>query len=91
LIQAARSSLYEATAALWETVAAGAEPTLEQRARVRLASNVAAANAVQAVDTMYQAGGGAAIYASSPLDRLLGHAGAAGRRYGVSRPSRPSA
>ncbi len=71
LVQSARAFLYEATAALGETVAAGAEPSMAQRARVRLASNVAAANAVEAVDAMYQAGGGTAIYATSPLDRYL--------------------
>jgi indole-3-acetate monooxygenase len=71
LVQSARGFLYEATAVVWEAVAAGAEPTLEQRARVRLASNVATANAVEAVDAMYHAAGGTAIYATSPLDRYL--------------------
>ena len=42
---------------LWNTVASGAETTLEQRARCRLASTYAADGARQAMDLMYRHGG----------------------------------
>jgi alkylation response protein AidB-like acyl-CoA dehydrogenase len=82
LVQAARSLLYEATAALWETVAVGAAPTLEQRARVRLASNVAAANAVEVVDAMYQAAGAPR---STPPARSTATCGICTRRSRIRR------
>ncbi len=42
---------------IWETVAAGQETTLEQRARCRLAASFATDSARQAIDLMYRAGG----------------------------------
>ena len=66
----ARSYLYEATAALFETVCAGREPTLAERATYRLAGIHAFRAAKSAAGRMYEAGGGSALYASSPLDRI---------------------
>lgn len=42
---------------LWDTVDAGQEPTLEQRARCRLAATFAVDSARQAMDLVYRAGG----------------------------------
>jgi alkylation response protein AidB-like acyl-CoA dehydrogenase len=42
---------------IWNTVAAGQETTLEQRARCRLAASFAVDSARQAMDLMYRAGG----------------------------------
>jgi alkylation response protein AidB-like acyl-CoA dehydrogenase len=65
----ARAYLFEALGELWATVAAGREPALDLRARFRLATIHAYRSSRDAVQLMYEAGGGSALYASSPLDR----------------------
>ena len=52
---------------LWNTVAAGSETTLEQRARCRLASTYAADSAREAMDLMYRAGGSTSFKRESRL------------------------
>jgi indole-3-acetate monooxygenase len=52
---------------LWNTVAAGKETTLEQRARCRLASTHAADCARQAMDLMYRQGGSTSFKRDSRL------------------------
>jgi alkylation response protein AidB-like acyl-CoA dehydrogenase len=52
-------------------VLAGREVSLEQRARMRLASANAGARCVEAVDLVYHAGGGTSVYAKSPLQRCF--------------------
>jgi hypothetical protein len=52
---------------LWNTVAAVAETTLEQRARCRLAAVYAADSARQAMDLMYRAGGSTSFQRQSRL------------------------
>ncbi len=69
LVESARALLYGAAGELWETVLAGAEPSVRQRARLQLAITHAVDSGVQAVDMMYDAAGGSAIYAASPLER----------------------
>jgi indole-3-acetate monooxygenase len=54
-------------AELWDTVAAGKETTLEQRARCRLASVYAADSARQAMDLMYRFGGSTSFKRESRL------------------------
>jgi alkylation response protein AidB-like acyl-CoA dehydrogenase len=65
----ARAYLFEALGELWATVCAGREPALDLRARFRLATIHAYRSSRDAVQLMYEAGGGSALYASSPLDR----------------------
>lgn len=65
----ARAYLFEALGELWTAVAAGGEPSLRQRALFRLATIHAYRASRDAVGLMYEAGGGAALYATSPLDR----------------------
>jgi indole-3-acetate monooxygenase len=52
---------------LWNTVAAGRETTLEQRARCRLASTYAADSARQAMDLVYRYGGSTSFKRESRL------------------------
>jgi len=54
-------------AELWNTVAAGQETTLEQRARCRLASTYAADSAREAMDLVYRHGGSTSFKCGSRL------------------------
>ena len=54
-------------AELWDTVAAGKETTLEQRARCRLASTYAADSAREAMDLVYRHGGSTSFKRESRL------------------------
>jgi len=54
-------------AELWNTIAAGGQTTLEQRARCRLASTYAADSARQAMDLMYRHGGSTSFKRASRL------------------------
>ena len=53
--------------ALWNTIAAGGETTLEQRARCRLASTYAADSAREAMDLVYRHGGSTSFKRESRL------------------------
>jgi alkylation response protein AidB-like acyl-CoA dehydrogenase len=66
----ARAFLMKTIADVWEVAGQGAL-TLRHRALLRLAATQAATGAAVAVDLMYNAGGGTAIYASSPLQRCF--------------------
>ncbi len=69
---AAAKALLDAEAdAAWSQAVAGAEFTPEQRARIRAAAVWATRTAADVVDTAYTAGGGTAMYLSSPLQRRL--------------------
>jgi alkylation response protein AidB-like acyl-CoA dehydrogenase len=57
LLGAAQAYRADVSQAIWDTVAAGQQPTLEQQARCRLAATYATDSAVQAVELMYRAGG----------------------------------
>ena len=69
--RSARALLVEEATRMWEIVQAGTPPTAEQQALLRIAATHATAAAAGAVDRMYSAGGGSALYASSPLQRCL--------------------
>jgi alkylation response protein AidB-like acyl-CoA dehydrogenase len=71
LVGSGRAYVREATRDLWDTVCRREAPSPAQRAVYRLAVAQAYANAVQAVDLMYNAAGATAIYARSRLDRCL--------------------
>jgi alkylation response protein AidB-like acyl-CoA dehydrogenase len=70
-LRAARSLLQAEAAALWATAEAGGELTLALRARARSAGVHAVSAAADVVDAAYRAGGGSALYDSSPLQRRL--------------------
>jgi alkylation response protein AidB-like acyl-CoA dehydrogenase len=70
-VQAASLLLHELAESLWATAAAGSEPDLELRARIRAAAVWATDRAADVVGAAYRAGGGSSIYSSSPLQRRL--------------------
>jgi indole-3-acetate monooxygenase len=70
-IRSARAFMHETVDEVWHSVAAGKVPTTDQRAWLRLAAVDGVQRAVQAVDLMYNAGAGTAIYESSPLERCF--------------------
>ena len=67
ILNAGRAYRTAMIAELWNTVAAGNETTLEQRARCRLASVYAADCARDAMDLMYRAGGSTSFMRPSRL------------------------
>jgi alkylation response protein AidB-like acyl-CoA dehydrogenase len=71
LVGSGRAYVREATRDTWDTVCRRETPSPEQRAVYRLAIAQANANAVQAVDLLYNLAGATAIYATSRLDRCL--------------------
>ena len=71
MARSARALLVEETTGVWELVQAGTPVNAEQRGLLRIAATHATATAASVVDRMYTAGGGTAIFASSPLQRCL--------------------
>ena len=71
LVHAARAYVYDVMGQVWETLLRGDELPLTLRARFRLCLAAACKLCVEAVDLMYEAGGGSSPYAAGPLDRLL--------------------
>ena len=71
LVSSARLFLFDAVASLWTDVANGGEPSVEGRARVRLAACHAVSSAVQAVDLVYLTGGATSLYTRFPLERAF--------------------
>jgi alkylation response protein AidB-like acyl-CoA dehydrogenase len=69
-LRAAEALLLHACAQCWQQ-AEVAELTLHDRALLRLAACQAVRGCVRAVDAMYHAGGGTALYRKSPLQRHL--------------------
>jgi indole-3-acetate monooxygenase len=69
--RSARALLVEEATRVWETVQQGTPVTAEQQALLRIAATHATATSAAAVDRMYTAGGGSALFASSPLQRCL--------------------
>ena len=70
-VGSARALLVEETTRMWEMVQAGTPVTAEKQALLRIAATHATAASAGAVDRMYTAAGGTALYASSPLQRCL--------------------
>jgi alkylation response protein AidB-like acyl-CoA dehydrogenase len=71
LLRAARSLLYTEAGSAWAMAGAGTPFTPEDRGRIRGATTWVARAAAEVVDMAYRAGGGTAIYTSSPLQRRL--------------------
>lgn len=86
-LRAARALLYETIAEVWTSAAHGDELSLEQRALLRLAATHATTSAAQAIDLMYNAGGGTSIYTSSPLERYFRDVHALSQHLMVAQPT----
>jgi alkylation response protein AidB-like acyl-CoA dehydrogenase len=69
VLGAARALVFEAVATAWAAAKAAGTIDVRLRARLRLAATHAAIAAARAVDLMYNAAGGTAVYATSPLQR----------------------
>ena len=70
-LAAARAFLYEALEEASTVASASDAPSLTSRARLRLAATHAAEESAAVTSLAYQGGGGAAIYAKSPLQRYF--------------------
>jgi alkylation response protein AidB-like acyl-CoA dehydrogenase len=70
LLGSARALLFEAIDASWSATCAGSLDA-GSRARLRLAATNVARACAEAVDLMYDAGGGSSIYESGPLQRCF--------------------
>lgn len=55
----------------WDWAEAGHAPTVEQRRQMRLGATHATQTAAEVAELMYKAGGGAAVYKTSPLQRTF--------------------
>ena len=82
-LRAADALLRAAVASTWHTAASDVEFTPEQRARIRATATWVTAAAAAVVDTAYTAGGGTALYSTSPLQRRLRDAHAITQHFAV--------
>ncbi len=71
LVGSARDYLFARVDEIWQTLLAGVQPTPKQRALYRIAIAHAHAVCIDAVEGLFKAYGGGAVYASSPFDRSL--------------------
>jgi len=71
LLRSARAFLFDTVQDLWDEVEDGAPASMKKRALVRLANAQAAAASAQAVDLMYNAGGGTSVYETCRLERCF--------------------
>ncbi len=84
LLRSARAFLVESLHNIWDTVASGAMPSVPQRAVARLAAAQAAAASAQAVDLVYNAAGGTALYESNPIERCFRDVHATTQHVGIA-------
>ncbi|MEM9134911.1 MAG: acyl-CoA dehydrogenase family protein [Actinomycetota bacterium] len=63
--------LREAVTDSWRTAVAGDRPSVDQKRQLRLSATHAAQTAAEVTESMYKAGGGAAVYRTSPLQRTF--------------------
>jgi len=71
LLGSARAYLFDVIGDLWETLIAGKRPTARQQARFISAYAHVVGTSTEAVQTVFKATGGSAVYQSGQLDRCL--------------------
>jgi indole-3-acetate monooxygenase len=87
LVQSAAALTREAIDESWATASAGEKLSTEHKARLRLAATNNAWSAAEAVDLVYHAAGGSAIYDSSPLQRCFRDVHVATQHIMVAQPT----
>jgi len=70
-LRSARAFLYETLATAWAEAVASERVSLELRRDLRLATTHAVRSSAEAVDVMYQLGGGSSVYRRSRLQRCF--------------------
>ncbi|MCB1742264.1 MAG: acyl-CoA dehydrogenase family protein, partial [Gammaproteobacteria bacterium] len=68
-LRSARAFLYETVEEIWSTVQSGADPSLDELVRLRLASTWATQQAREIIADLYLAAGALAIFESQPFER----------------------
>jgi indole-3-acetate monooxygenase len=84
LVGSARAFLLQMTRDVWASFEAAGEPSELERTRLNLSAVYAADNAVEAVELMYKASGGSAVYSNSVLDRCIRDVHVAAQHIAVS-------
>ena len=69
--ESARAYVRQELATAWDGILGGGELTGEHRRRLRLAATNAAIRSAEAVDLMYHAAGGSAVFRSGALERVF--------------------
>lgn len=84
LLRSGRAFLFDELSGMWTNALAGRSISIKERAQVRLAAVHAAQAAIQAVDLVYQLGGGASLFQGGRLERCFRDVHAAGQHLAVS-------
>lgn len=84
LVRAARAGLFEALRQQWDAAATGSARSINARVTSRLACAYAADASAQAVDLVYGAAGGSALFEGSPIARAFRDVHAATQHIGLS-------
>jgi indole-3-acetate monooxygenase len=87
-LRAARAAYYEAIDAAWQAAQDGPPVSVDLRNGLRLAATHATRTAADVVRSMYDLGGGTAIYDDSPLQRRFRDAYTATAHFQVNEASR---
>ena len=85
LVRSGRAFVVEVISALWECALAERRPSLKDLALAPLAATKAVVSAIEAVDLMYTAAGGSALYTSCLLERALRDVHAVGQHMMVQQ------
>ena len=84
LLRAGRAGLFEALRQQWDAAQTGAARSAEARVSSRLACAYAAEASAQAVDLVYRAAGGTALFEANPIARCFRDVHAATQHIGLS-------
>jgi alkylation response protein AidB-like acyl-CoA dehydrogenase len=87
-LRASRAAYYEAIEAAWQAAEAGRPVSVEARNHLRLAATHAVRSSADVARSMYDLGGGTAIYDDSPLQRRFRDAHTATAHFQVNAASR---